>query len=72
MYSYNCKTPMKMTKVATNRWKDITCSWAGYQYYLVTILPKAIYSCATTIQLPGGRQKAGRDEIANISGSQKK
>ena len=44
LYSENYKTLMKEIKDATNRWRDIPCSWIGrINIVKMTILPKAIY-----------------------------
>ena len=44
LYSENYKTLMKEIKDDTNRWKDISCSWAGRVNIIkMTILHKAMY-----------------------------
>ena len=44
LYTENYKTLMKEIKDATNRWRDIPCSWVGrINIVKMTILPNAIY-----------------------------
>ena len=43
LYSENYKTLIKEIKDATNRWRDIPCSWIGrINIVKMTILPKAV------------------------------
>ena len=44
LYTENYKTLMKEIKDDINRWRDISCSWAGrINIVKMTVLPKAIY-----------------------------
>ena len=44
LYTENYKTLMEEMKDGINRWRDISCSWAGrINIVKMTILPNAIY-----------------------------
>ena len=53
LYAENYKTLMKEIKDATNRWRDISCSWVGRLNIVKMLISKAIYRFnAFPIKLP--------------------